>query len=106
MFFCVIAFNGGIRGAHHSLGWNTAVSAHLLAPPMLEEGQVFKEAMGASPTTEAGDSSRAWGENDIFCYCLHLRSIRLLCLHRLPMSDIHKSTLHDEGRALRKYRER
>ena len=50
---------------------------------MLEESQVLKEAMGASPTTKAGDSSRAWGEKSIFCYRLHLRSPRLLCLHRL-----------------------
>ena len=54
-----------------------------MAPPMLEESQVFKEAMGASPTTKAEDSSRAWGEKSIFCYRLHLRSSRLLCLHRL-----------------------
>ena len=55
---------------------------------MLEESQVLKEAMGASPTTKAEDSSRAWSEKSIFCYRLHLRSPRLLCLHRLQCRSL------------------
>ena len=55
---------------------------------MLEESQVLKEALGASSTTKAEDSSRAWSEKSIFCYRLHLRSPRLLCSHRLQCRSL------------------